>query len=341
MTKMSATSQAVIFAWDTGMDVLTRLWRNDLWNVGIVDAPIEAFLTPGARPPVHWLREHGRSRYVADPFTLDDVILVEDFDYRDGRGHIAVIHTRPDGTFTAPASVIAMPVHLSFPYLLRYQGDVYCIPESALAGTVYLFRAEQFPFYWKQCATLIESFAAADTTIFIHEGRWWLLCTEAHGVHNSMSLHAWHAPDLFGPWSPHAGNPIKRDVRSSRPAGTPFVHDGQLYRPAQDCSRTYGGAVVINHVLRLTPTEFAEVPVVTVLPYADSPYPDGLHTLNAYGRQTLIDGKRRGFIWHGSRHVVRQVARKIITVGLRRVTEPAKEHAVNPVAVHEPDNGHG
>ena len=39
---------------------------------------------------------------------------------------------------------------------------------------------------------------------------------------------------------------VKTDVRSARPAGTPFVYQGELYRPAQDCSRTYGGSIVIH-----------------------------------------------------------------------------------------------
>jgi len=53
-------------------------------------------------------------------------------------------------------------------------------------------------------------------------------------------LRVWFADDLLGSWCPHPGNPVKPDIRSARPAGTPFVHDGALYRPAQDCSRTYG-----------------------------------------------------------------------------------------------------
>ena len=61
-------------------------------------------------------------------------------------------------------------------------------------------------------------------------------------------LHIWWSDDLFGQWRPHAANPVKIDARSARPAGTPFVHAGTLYRPAQDCSHTYGGAVAICRV---------------------------------------------------------------------------------------------
>jgi hypothetical protein len=89
---------------------------------------------------------------------------------------------------------------------------------------------------------------------------------------------------------------VKVDVRSARPAGTPFVVDGTLYRPAQDCSRTYGGRVTINRVLILTPLAFREEPFAFVDPDPEGPYPDGLHTLSQVGNVTLIDGKRTLFV---------------------------------------------
>ena len=60
----------------------------------------------------------------------------------------------------------------------------------------------------------------------------------------------------LGPWKPHKRNPVKSDVRNSRPAGRLFYWNGDLYRPAQDSSQRYGYAMSINRVLRLTPDEF-------------------------------------------------------------------------------------
>ena len=86
-------------------------------------------------------------------------------------------------------------------------------------------------------------------------------------------------------------------MRSSRPAGTPFRIEGALYRPAQDCSRTYGGAVAINRVDELSPTGFEERLVTRLCPDPAGPYPTGLHTICAAGDQTIIDGKRQEFSW--------------------------------------------
>ncbi|MBK6347221.1 MAG: hypothetical protein IPF68_15060 [Bacteroidales bacterium] len=93
-----------------------------------------------------------------------------------------------------------------------------------------------------------------------------------------------------GPWEPHPDNPVKTDVRSSRSAGTPFIHEGVLYRPAMDYSEKLQGRIIINRVERLTTDDFAEVPVRELQPYAGSPWPDKIHTLTAMGDHTLIDG---------------------------------------------------
>ena len=90
-------------------------------------------------------------------------------------------------------------------------------------------------------------------------------------------------------------NPVRCDVRNARPAGPPFVHEGCLYRPAQDCSRSYGGAIVLNRIDVLTTEWFHETPMARIQPDPNGPYPDGTHTLSPLGpTQTLVDGKREG-----------------------------------------------
>jgi hypothetical protein len=274
------------------------VWREQ-WNIGIVQLPIHAFLDTDVKPVIQWLPPGPRSRYLADPFGLcrdaHMSILVEEYEYRSERGHISVVQISPDAVVSPPRPIIVLPEHISYPYLFEHDGTHYCVPEVHHADEIRLFRAEQFPERWVVVATLVRGFAAVDPTVFRHEGRWWLFCTNARAG-ASLKLYAWHASNPMGPWTPHTGNPIKCDVRSSRPAGTPFVHRGQLYRPAQDCSRTYGGAVSINRVVRLTPSEFAEEQVRVVEPDPAGPWPLGLHTLSSAGEITFVDGKRRLFV---------------------------------------------
>lgn len=139
--------------------------------------------------------------------------------------------------------------------------------------------------------TLLDCFPAVDPTIVYHEGRWWLFCTHRE-QENQTELHVFYADHWRGPWQPHLLNPVKSDARSSRPAGTPFAIDGSLYRPAQDCSRRYGGGIAINRIAELTPTRFREERVLSLGPDPSWPWPDGLHTLNAIDDLIIIDALR-------------------------------------------------
>ena len=141
---------------------------------------------------------------------------------------------------------------------------------------------------------MIPDFPAVDATLFWHDGVWWLFCGRAGDLSDS-ELFIWHAASPRGPWRPHRQNPVKIDARSSRPAGPPIVVDGVLYRPAQDCSCTYGGALIINRVLVLDRERFAEEIAARLEPDPAGPYPDGLHTLCGHGNVTLVDGKRTCF----------------------------------------------
>ncbi len=294
--------QMAVFALRTMRNALAfhlgSLLRAEQWNVGIVQAPIHRFLDPGFRPRVRWLRPMPLGRFLADPFAVARhgriTLLVEEYHDARRRGRISAVDG--DGIlFGAPSPAIEGPFHMSYPYLLEHGGEIYCIPETHETGEVVLYRAERFPDRWVRVCALLEGFPAVDATVFPHEGRWWLLCAEEDRGAESR-LFAWHAPELSGPWTPHAANPLKTDVRSARPAGTPFVHGGRLYRPAQDGSRTYGGAVALNRVLRLTATDFAEEVVAVITPERGGPFPDGLHSLSAAGEFTVVDGKRRRFV---------------------------------------------
>jgi hypothetical protein len=131
-----------------------------------------------------------------------------------------------------------------------------------------------------------------DASVIEHAGRWWMFATRNDRGGN-QNLHVWHAPDLFGPWTPHAGNPVKTDARSSRPGGTPFVADGHVYRPSQDDSPSVRRRPDPELGGRPDPGSLCRAGVAVVQPPPGSAYPDGLHTLSAAGALTLVDGNRR------------------------------------------------
>ena len=51
-------------------------------------------------------------------------------------------------------------------------------------------------------------------------------------------------------------------MRCARPAGRPFIdQSGSLIRPSQDCSDSYGRAIVFNRIEVLSETDYRETTI--------------------------------------------------------------------------------
>jgi hypothetical protein len=314
-------AQRALLAMRVAVGIAATAWRSffrhDQWNIGIVDAPIEKFLEMSVPQPVTWLPATPTAEYRADPFgTWIEgrlTILCEYYSYRDDRGYIVAIDAgsgEAGAQFDARGVRVQIgpetPVHLSYPYLFETDGRLCCAPESSAAQEIAVYDIEHFPDRWTRTDTLIAGRGIVDATVFQHGDLWWMAASELAAKGANSELHLWFAERLGGPWQPHPGNPVKIDVRSARPAGTPFWVAGVMYRPAQDCSSTYGARVTINRVLTLTPFEFREEEAATVNPDLAGKYPKGLHTVSACGNKTLIDGKRSVFAFDEFLRVLRQ-----------------------------------
>ena len=284
-----------------GNTLLQRLGRlpfsGEEWNIGLVHQPISTFAGSKFARDIQWLPRASEGKSIADPFGVvwhgRTFIFCEEFDARSP-GQI-VCFELPIASTLERKVVFRLSIHISHPYVFQHDGEIYCIPETYQAREIAIYRAEEFPTEWVKETTIVPGVAGLDATPFQYEGKWWLTYTdEERGASDNLLI--WHSDDLFGPWKPHSGNPVKLGARSSRPAGTPFIHEGHLYRPAQDCSITYGGRIIINRVLTLSPSKFKEEEVAVIEPLRNGPYPHGIHTVSAIGNMTLVDGKRMKFM---------------------------------------------
>jgi hypothetical protein len=288
----------------------------DRWNVGIAHAPIDSFLS-GRWPRVEWLPELSAPFYRADPFGLragaQTFACVERYDGGRSIGMIEAIEIE-EGQWTGKTStMLSESFHLSYPFVIEENGTQYCIPEAYDNHAVSLYRAVDPPRVWEKVSTLLDDVEAVDATIFVHEGRHWLFCTE-YAEPRHHRLLAFYADSLAGPYRAHPGNPVQVDPRCAGCAGTPFVAGGMLIRPAQDCSRRYGAAVSLKRIVELTPSVFREEPVTTVSPHPR--YPAGVHTLSALGAMTLVDGKRRVFTLRRVFWRITSALRRIVSRGI-------------------------
>jgi hypothetical protein len=181
--------------------------------------------------------------------------------------------------------------------VFEWQDQYYMIPETRENRTLELYRCVSFPFEWELDRVLMKDLVAVDATLAQIDDRWWLFVNIAvEGASTNDELHLFYSESPLGPWHPHRGNPVKSDVRSSRPAGKLFYWRGALYRPAQDSSAAYGHAISINKIERLSVDEFAEVEISRIVPEWRANLTRN-HTVNHAGGLMVIDGLRRVRRW--------------------------------------------
>ena len=231
---------------------------------------------------------------LADPMVLEEQgavrVYAERFDYRRPARIVSLAWPEDFATGRVRSELDAGS-HLSYPFVLAHAGEVFMAPESRAQGRLALLRRAADG-SWREFCRIADDVQLSDPTLVHHGGRWWLFCCEQQGAPDTR-LMIWHAPELGGPWRPHARNPVKLDVRSARPAGPLFEVAGVLHRPAQDCSGSYGAAVTINRIEQLSEQAFVEREVARLSAAPSGPYPDGVHTLVVGDGRVFVDGKRR------------------------------------------------
>ena len=231
-----------------------------------------------------------KDKFWADPFPVKVdgkyYIFLEEYLYQTDRAHISVMEVSKSGA-SDPVPVLQRDYHLSYPFVFYWKDRYYMIPETAENKTVEVYACESFPNEWKLETVLLEGVPGRDATLFELDGLWWMFVALAD-TDSSDELHIYYGATPLGPWKPHQRNPVKSDVRNSRPAGRLFYWNGELYRPAQDSSQRYGYAMTINRVVRLTPDDFVEEEVSKVLPHWRKDL-RGTHTLNICEDLTVID----------------------------------------------------
>lgn len=233
-------------------------------------------------------------RFYADPFAFvhqgKSYIFVEDWDHRRSKAVISVVRFGDAGPSGPAEPVLEEPWHLSYPFILAHDGEVWMMPESSANRSLTLYRADPFPTRWVPEALLLTDIEASDATVVHRDGSFWMFAATRDGRGSwSDTLSIFHARDLRGPWLPHQGNPILVDQTAARPAGAIVERDGKLWRPVQDCSAGYGTGIGLAEITRLDHDGFEQKVHAVLRAPADWPG-RRLHTLNRASRLECIDG---------------------------------------------------
>jgi hypothetical protein len=167
------------------------------------------------------------------------------------------------------------------------------IPETCQRGTIELYSAERIPDRWRFERVLLIGIEALEATVFHDDERFWpFACVPEKGAALNDELCIFHASDLSDTWTPHPLNPVVSDVRPARPAGAVFKVGDDLIRPAQDCARRYGSAIVFHRMDELTIETFRET-AIDRLDGTNIRSMTAAHTYNFRGGFEVIDAARR------------------------------------------------
>lgn len=277
---------------------IQRIFCFENWNIGILDFPIHEILN--IKPEITWIKSGEKLSFFADPFgfKIDSrkYLIFEDYSQMLKRGRISIAELKSDLTLVDKKIILDDKKHLSYPFVIKHDGRIYMICESYKSQKLSLYEIDQTDLTAKKIKDIFTNKKIVDPTVLYHEEKFWMFYTDGNSP--DSRLHIAFANSLLDEFKEHSENPVKIDAYSSRPAGTPFIFNGQIYRPTQNCSKVYGGSIVINRIVELSEKTFQEEFVKEIKPNSDNSRCEGLHTLSAFGNQTLIDGKIKVFVFY-------------------------------------------
>ncbi|MCA9422568.1 MAG: family 43 glycosylhydrolase [Nitrospira sp.] len=210
------------------------------------------------------------AQFVADPFmAVEDgrfYMFFEVLNRANSQGDLGYAESEDGKKWEYKKIILDEPFHLSYPYVFKWEGNYYLIPESHEDLSIRLYRATSFPGEWQFVKNIFSGERYVDPSIFRHNNTWWLFYTNP----KNDALNLYYSDELMGEWRPHPMNPVvKFNKHISRPGGRVLNHDGRLYRFTQDDEPRYGIQVFAFEILELSKTEYkekivSESPVVTM-----------------------------------------------------------------------------
>lgn len=308
--KLPTNLQMIIFFYGVAKEYIhylfSAIFKTQFWHIGIINEPIQSLLD-SENIDIKWLPKYKKNRFLADPFILKDDdkyhIFVEDYDFINAKGEISRFEYKPEMKSLSMNLVAKHDSHLSYPFVFKHKDLFYCLPESAALNKIILLKSKDLNSKWEKL-TLIEDISAVDSTLFNFDNKWWLFCVDKK--YGSSSLSIWFSDDLMGKWQEHPLNPVKNDVRGSRPAGNIFEVNGKFFRPAQNNEVTYGGSISIFEIKTLSEVNYEERLYREFFPDSNSDFPKGVHTISSCGGLTVIDGKNEKFVFDAIKNIIIQ-----------------------------------
>lgn len=266
---------------------LYKQYTDRRWTIGFVCNPLQDIVA-GKPLSIDWMQHSYKDRWFADPFVLDVdedyvYVLAEEFYMPIKRAYISKLTIdRKTKELVETKPVLKLSTHLSYPAIIRKGGDVFIYPESGKSGRLMLYSYDMLNDNVTAQEELLHE-DVGDATITTLFGEELLFCTKPP-LYNDKVLHIYRKQS-DGRFS--NSEQVKFDDKIARMAGDFFSVDGKIYRPAQDCNKSYGNGLVIqemNHYNEIW--NFREIHRYYS---SNKKYPLGIHTFNHYKDVIVVD----------------------------------------------------
>lgn len=240
----------------------------DIWSIGIYTGktPFGLVQPNNVTNPV-LTRKHvtdRKSDFVADPFMVregpDWYMFFEVMNSVTHKGEIGLAVSSDGFHWNYKQIILTEPFHLSYPYVFKQGNEYYMIPESCQAYSVRLYKATDFPYKWQFVKTLLYG-NFKDSSIFRHNGKWWMFTTDAYAVDGKINyaLRLYYSNDLTESWSEKPDSPLMNvSPYVARCGGRVVTFNNKIMRYAQDTFINYGNQIRAFEIIKLTVDDYEE-----------------------------------------------------------------------------------
>ena len=285
--------------------IFHKLFYFQQWNIGIIDADISCFIYD-FQPKINWLAKPSGLKFFADPFSFRinncTYVLFEEYCQISKRGKIMLAELLENSNkqkFLGKKKLLLDNFkHLSYPFVFYQNNDIFLLCESYKTKNLILYQIDTQNLQAAFVKEIFSHHEAIDPTLFFYNNTYWLFYTKTDQPNSHLYLA--YSQSLQENFMLHPQNPIKVSKASTRPAGNIFIVNNKIYRPAQNCTNTYGESIVINEITHLTNQFFSEQEVAKTNTKHLNSYNLGMHTIAKTNlndkNYTLVDGYQNIFV---------------------------------------------
>lgn len=129
------------------------------------------------------------------------------------------------------------------PCVFRYQNEIFMVPECARSGKITVYKSVKFPCQWQEAYVLYEG-EGVDTTPVLQDDKedellfFTTLKTKENRENNCLYAVSRNRKEKL----------LIENDDTVRSAGHLIWNKNELLRPAQDCTRSYGGALIFKRI---------------------------------------------------------------------------------------------